>query len=171
MRLRTKIGAFIVAVLGCTLILQRCNKPVTFTGPTKITNDGDTIVVHQKDKPDTKIFQPDPDTTIITTDKDGKVTIIVRQFGVGFDPGVGLGLSSRPRVALDARFVYFKRFGANAGLGLSLDKTDYRDGRILDIVSPYVGVSWVPFTRFSNTSLVAAYAMDKHAFVFVRVRL
>lgn len=171
MRLRAKIGLFIVAVLGTTLGLQRCNKPNVFNGPSQITTDGDTIVVKRKDKPDVKIFQPDPDSTVITTDKNGNVTVTVRQFGVGFDPGIGVGLSSRARVALDARVAYFKRFGLNTGLGLSLDKNDYKAGRLLDIVAPYAGISWVTFTRFSNTSLVAAYAADKHAFVFVRVRL
>lgn len=171
MRLRAKIGLFIVGILGCTLLLQRCNKPNVFKGPSQITNDGDTLIVRQHDKPDIKIFQPDPDSTVITTDNKGNVTITVRQFGVGFDPGIGVGFSSRSRMALDARFAYFKRFGANAGLGLSLDKNDYKAGRLLDIVAPYAGVSWVPFTRFSNTSLVVTYAMDKHLFVFVRVRL
>jgi hypothetical protein len=171
MTTRENIGLLIVGVLGCTLILQRCNKPTTFKGPSQITNDGDTIVVKRKGKPDVKIFQPDPDSTVITTDKNGNVTVKVRQVGVGFDPGLGVGLSSRPRMALDARIAYFKRFGLNTGIGLSLDKNDYKTGRLLDIVAPYLGTSWVPFTRFANTSLVAAYALDKHVFVFIRVRL
>lgn len=172
MRLRYKVGLFVIAVLGCTWLLQRFNRPTTVDGPAVITNPGGgVVVIRGKDKPPVSIYQPDPGSTVIKTDDKGRVTVIVRQVGVGFDPGVGLGLSSRPRAALDARFAYFKRFGLNAGLGLSLDKADYRNGRLLDIVAPYAGVSWVPFTRFSNTSLVVAYAMDKHAFVFLRVRL
>jgi hypothetical protein len=171
MSLKTKIILFVAGVLGCTLILQRCNKPLPTTkGPAQITYQNDTIVVSQKGKPDIKVFQPDPKSTVITTDDKGNVTVKVRQFGVGFDPGIGVGISSRPRVALDVRFAYFKRFGANAGLGFSLDRDDYRKGHLLDIVDPYVGGSFVPFTRFPNTSLVTAITVSKHVFVFVRVR-
>jgi hypothetical protein len=171
MQLRYKIGLFVAGVLGCTLLLQRCNKPLpTVKGPAQISYQNDTIVVKQRGKPDIKVFQPDPKSTVITTDDKGNVTVKVRQFGVGFDPGIGIGLSDRARVALDTRFAYFKRFGANAGLGFSLDKKDYQKGHLLDIVDPYVGLSYVPTTRLPNTSLVTAFTVSKHAFVFVRIR-
>lgn len=170
MQFRYKIILFIAGVLGCTLLLQRCNKPTTVKGPAQISYRNDTLILAQHGKPDIKIFQPDPKSTVITTDAKGNVTVKVRQFGVGFDPGIGIGYSDRPRVALDARFAYFKRFGANAGLGFSLRKEDYQKGHLLDIVDPYVGGSYVPFTRFPNTSIVTAFTVSKHAFVFLRVR-
>ena len=168
MRLRTKAGLFVVGVLGATLVLQRCNRPNVFKGPATITNDRDTIVVHRKGRPDVNIFQPDPGSTVITTDDKGNVTVKVRQLGMGFDPGWGIGLSSRPRAALDARIAYFKRFGLNVGFGISLDRDDYRGGHLLDVAAPYAGIGYVPLFRFPNTSLVVSYAMDGHAFVFVR---
>ncbi len=170
MQLRYKIALFIAGVLGCTFLLQHFNKSKTFKGPAQISYQGDTIVVKQKGKPDFKEFQPDPKSTVITTDKLGHVTVKVRQFGIGFDPGIGIGFSDRARVALDDRFAYFKRFGANAGLGFSLDKKDYSKGYLLDIVDPYVGLSVVPTTRLPNTSIVTAFTVSKHAFIFVRVR-
>lgn len=173
MTTRENIGLLIVGILGCTLLLQRCNRPSTFKGPAQISaqGDGDVLVVKQKGKPDVKIYEPDPDSTTITTDAKGNVTVHVRQFGVGFEPGIGVGFSTKARLAVDGRFIYFKRFGAHAGLGFSLDKNDYTmHSRLLDIVDPYVGVSYVPWLRYSNTSLVAAYTVDKHAFVFARWR-
>jgi len=170
MSIREKIGLFIVGVLGCTLLLQRFNRPTPFKGPAQISYQRDTIVVQQTGKPDFKEFQPDPKSTVITTDKLGHVTIRVRQFGVGTDLGVGLGFSDRARVALDDRFAYFKRFGANVGLGFSLDKKDYTGGYLLDMVDPYVGLSYVPSTHLSNTMVVAAITVDKHLFIFARLR-
>lgn len=170
MKLRYKIILFAAGVLACTALLQRFNKSKTFNGPAQISYQGDTIVVKQKGKPDFKEFQPDPKSTVITTDKLGHVTVKVRQFGVGTDLGVGIGFSDRARVALDDRFAYFKRVGANAGLGFSLDKKDYSKGHLLDIVDPYVGLSVVPTTRLPNTSVVTAFTVSKHAFIFVRVR-
>jgi hypothetical protein len=170
MSTREKIGLFIVAVLGCTFLLQRFNTPKTFNGPSQISYQGDTIVVKQKGKPDFKEFQPDPKSTVITTDKLGHVTIHVRQFGVGFDPGIGVGFSDRARLALDDRFAYFKRVGANVGLGFSLDKNDYRTGHLLDLVDPYVGLSVVPTTRMPNTSIVGSITVSKHLFVFIKMR-
>ena len=171
MKLRYKLGLFVAAVLGCTLLLQRCNKPLPIPkGPAQISYQNDTIVIKQKGKPDIKEFQPDPKSTVITTDDKGQVTVKVRQFGVGTDLGVGVGLSDRARVALDDRFAYFKRFGLNAGFGFSLDKNDYKKGHLLDVVDPYAGVSVVPFTSMANTSLVVSYTVSKHSFVFVRVR-
>lgn len=170
MKLRYKIMLFIAGVLGCTFLLQRFNKSKTFKGPAQISYQGDTIVVKQKGKPDFKEFQPDPKSTVITTDAQGRVTVKVRQFGVGYDLGIGVGFSDRARLALDDRFAYFKRVGANAGLGFSLDKNDYRKGHLLDLVDPYVGLSVVPTTRMPNTSVVTAITVSKHLFVFVRMR-
>lgn len=171
MNLRIKAGLFIGGILACTLLLQRCNKPLpTVKGPAQITYQGDTLILAQHGKPDIKVFQPDPKSTVITTDDKGNVTVKVRQFGVGTDFGIGVGYSDRPRVALDDRFAYFKRFGANVGLGFSLRKEDYQKGHLLDIVDPYIGGSYVPTTRLPNTSLVVTYAASKHVFVFVRTR-
>lgn len=163
-------GIFVLAVLGCTLLLQHFNKAKFFNGPAQISYQGDTIVVKEKGRPDFKEFQPDPKSTVITTDAKGRVTVKVRQFGVGMDLGAGIGLSDRIRMALDDRFAYFKRFGANMGLGFSLDKNDYSKGHLLDVVDPYVGLSVVPTVRLPNTSLVLAYTANKHAFLFVRAR-
>ena len=165
-----KVVLFIAGVLGCTLLLQRFNRPKTFNGPAQISYTGDTLVVKQKGKPDFKEFQPDPKSTTITTDSHGRVTIHVRQFGVGTDLGAGLGYSDRFRVALDDRFAYFKRFGVNVGLGFSLDKNDYKGGHLLDVVDPYIGVGYVPWLRFPDTSAVIAYTASKHPFFLVRVR-
>lgn len=175
MRLRTKAIAFIVAVLGSTALLQRCNRPLpTVKGPAEISyrDRGNTIVVKQKDKTPIVTYQPDPNSTVITTDEKGNVVVKIRQFGIGFEPGLGIGYSNRMRLALDARLVYYKRFGFHSGLGLSLDADDYKSRtKLLDLVDPYFGFSYVPFLKFSNTSLVASYTVGKHIFVFARWRV
>lgn len=172
MTTRTKVIGFIVAVLGCTALLQRCNKPHTTDGPATIeTKNGTTLVITEKGKPPVKIYQPDPGSTVITTDDKGRVTFHVRQFGVGFEPGIGLGYSNKTRLALDARLVYYKRFGFHSGVGCSLDANDYRGrAKLLDLVDPYFGFSYVPFLKFSNTSIVASYTVGKNIFVFARWR-
>lgn len=178
MNLKTKVILFVVSVLACTALLQRCNRPTTIQGPSKITlggNDGDLLTIEHKD-PKTgevkkeKIYQPDPKSTVITTDDKGNVTVKVRQVGVGFEPGLGVGYSDRPRLALDCRFAYAKRFSAHTGLGVSLDPKAYGHAKLLDLVDPYVGVGYVPFTTFSNTSVIVSYTATKHVFVFVRFR-
>lgn len=172
MKLRYKLLAFVVGVLGCTALLQRCNRPTTVKGPAQITSTGgDTLVISQPNHPPIKIYQPDPKSTVIETDAHGNVSVRVRQFGVGFEPGIGVGYSNKTRLALDARLIYYKRFGGHAGLGFALAPEDYGIHRsLLDMVDPYVGVSYVPWLRFSNTSIVASYTMSKHAFVFARWR-
>lgn len=174
MKLRYKVALFLAGILGCTALLQRCNKPLpTVKGPATISykNDGNTIVVKQRGKKSIKKYQPDPKSTVIKTDDKGNVIVKVRQFGVGLEPGIGVGLSDRSRVALDARFAYYKRFSAHTGLGFSLNKDDYLNGNILDIVGPYIGLGYVPWLRFSNTTLVTAYMpLNQKAFIFVRVR-
>lgn len=177
MRLRYKIGLFIIGIVSCTFLLQKFNKPTVIKGPAQITysGGGDIIQIEHKDPKtgkitEEKIYEPDPKSTVITTDAKGNVTVKVRQFGVGTDFGIGIGYSDRPRVALDDRFAYLKRFGANVGLGFSLRKEDYQKGHLLDIMDPYLGGSYVPTTRLPNTSLAMTYAVSKHAFIFVRVR-
>ena len=127
-------------------------------------------MVKQKGKPDFKEYQPDPKSTVITTDAKGNVTVKVRQFGVGYDLGLGVGISDRPRVALDDRFAYFKRLGAHVGLGISLEKNDYQKGHLLDIVDPYLGGSFTPLTNLPNTAIVVSGTLSKHVFIFVRMR-
>src|SRR5579863_3522630 len=119
MTTRENIGLLAVGILGCTLILQRCNRPTIVKGPAQISyqDSGNVVVVQHKDQKTgkvitQKIYEPDPGSTTITTDAKGNVTVHVRQFGVGTSLGIGLGVSDRARVALDDRFVYFKRFGA-----------------------------------------------------------
>lgn len=172
MDLKYKIGLFAAGVLGCTILLQRCNKPLpTVKGPAQITYQGDTLILSQHGKPDIKVFQPDPKSTVIKTDAKGNVTVTVRQVGVGFDPGIGVGLSNRPRIMLDARLAYYKRFGAHTGLGFSLDKNDYTKARLLDIVDPYIAGSYVPLVRFPNTAVAVGYGVgSKHVVLFIRVR-
>jgi hypothetical protein len=178
MTTRENLGLLVVGILGCILGLQRCNKPTVIKGPAQITTaggDGDVLIVKHKSSDgkvtEEKIYQPDPGSTVITTDRNGNVTVKVRQFGVGFEPGIGVGFSTKPRLALDGRFVYFKRFGFHAGLGLSLEKSDYKVGsKLLDVVDPYMGVSYVPWLRYSNTSVVVSCTVDKHEFIFARWR-
>lgn len=178
MDLKYKVGLFAVGVLGCTLVLQRCNKPTVTKGPAQITySDGGSLIEIQHRDPktgaikDEKIFQPDPKSTVIKTDAKGNVTVTVRQFGVSFDPGIGVGISDRARLALDTRFAYYKRFGANAGFGFSLDKTDYQRGHLLNIVDPYLAGSYVPLATFPNTSIVTGYGFgSKHVVFLLRVR-
>ena len=177
MTTRENVGLLIVGILGCTLGLQRCNKPTVTKGPAQITqkDDGNVLTIQTKDKTGKvttkQVYEPDPDSTVITTDKNGNVSVHVRQFGVGFEPGLGVGYSDKLRIALDARVVYFKCASIHAGLGIAADPQAYKSQTsLLNLVDPYVGVGYVPYLRFSNTSIVGSYTATKHVFVFVRFK-
>ena len=172
MRLRYKILLALVIVVGCAIAVHKANRPLpTVKGPAQISYQHDTIVVKQKGKKDIKVYQPDPKSTVISTDAQGNVTVKVKQAGFGFDPGIGFGVSDRARIALDARFAFYKRFGAHTGIGLSLTGSDYSSGRFLHVIDPYLGLGYTPFDALPNTSLVGGYAFGtKHPFVFVRWR-
>jgi hypothetical protein len=174
MNLRAKIGLFVAGVLGCTLILQRCNKPVVITNPgtTIITTHGDELIVTphvkpgQPAQPPVHIYQPDPGSTTINIDTHGNVTYQVRQFGVGFQPGIGVSCSDRLRVDLDARVVYFKRFGLNAGLAFAAGS----GVSLANIVKPYGALTYTPFDKFANTSVFVGMQLDKTPIGGIRVR-
>lgn len=174
MTLRENLGLLIVGILGCTLLLQRCNKPLsTIKGPAQISfkNGGNTLVVTQPHGQPLEVYQPDPKSTIITTDEKGNVTVKIRQFGVGFEPGLGVGYSDKLRLAVDFRFVFFKRFSGHTGLAIATDPEVYKiHSPLLNMFDAYLGVGYVPFLSFPNTSLVASFTATKHVFVFMRFR-
>jgi hypothetical protein len=162
-----KIGLIIAAIVALALWLSHKNKPNVFEGPAVITTPNNTVIVHQPGKPDTHVYQPQPGTTIISTDPHGNVTIKVKQFGVGFDPGVGLAFADKPRLTLDSRVVYYKRLGLNVGLAFSLDG----ERTLGDAVKPFVALSYaLPFKHFSNTSAFTGCTLDQHIIAGVRVQ-
>lgn len=159
-----KLALALIAIVLLALWLSHKNRPTTFTGPSTVTESGDNLVIHQKSKPDVKIYQPDPDSTVITTDSKGNVTVIVKHFGAGFDPGIGSAYSDCFRLTLDARLLYYNRFGLNAGLALG----SYPHTKI---AQPFVAVSYaLTFKKFSNTSLFVGMTMDKQVIGGGRVR-
>lgn len=159
MKLRlVKIGLAIATVIGLALWLSHRNKPQIINGPATITNSGDNIIVHQPGKPDVTVYQPKPDTTVISTDSHGNVTVDVRHFGIGFDPGIGFAYADRLRLTLDARLLYYNRLGLNVGFAFSM--TGYSS--LGDIVKPYAAVSYaLPFKKLSNTSAYAGCTLDR----------
>jgi hypothetical protein len=143
------------------------NKPTTINGPAVITTPGNTVVVIQPGKPPKPIYQPDPGSTVISTDPHGSVTVIVKQVGIGFQPGIGAAYSDRLRLTLDARVAYYKRWGLNPGLAFRLGgSTDLNE-----IVKPYLAVSYaLPFDLVSNTSCFVGVKLDKGVIGGLRVR-
>jgi hypothetical protein len=163
-----KGGLVIAAIIALALWLSRKNNSTTFDGPATITTPNNTVVVHQPGKPPVTIYQPQPGSTVITTDPHGNVTVKVKQFGVGFDPGIGVAVADRLRLTLDSRLLFYRRFGLNAGLALSLSGGKRFD----DVVKPFVAVSYaLPFKKLSNTSVYAGATFDKYIIAGVRVRL
>jgi hypothetical protein len=145
---------------------------ITNPGTTTITTHGDELIVTphvkpgQPAQPPVHIYQPDPGSTTINIDTHGNVTYQVRQFGVGFQPGIGVSYSDRLRVDLDARVVYFKRFGLNAGLAF----TGGSSVSLLDIVRPYGAVSYTPFDKYQNTSIFVGIQINRTPIGGLRVR-
>ena len=169
MKLRlVKIGLFLAAAIGLALWLSHKNKPQVINGPAVIGNSGDTLIIHQPGHPDAHVYQPDPNSTVISTDPHGNVTVNVKHFGVGLDPGVGVAYAEKLRLTLDARLLYYNRFGLNAGLAFSLGN-NYTLG---DVVTPFAAISYaLPFSKLSNTSIYAGVTLDKYVIGGIRVRL
>ena len=162
----TKWGLILAAIAGLLFWLLHSNKPHVFTGPTTVTNNGNNLVVHQPGKPDVTVYQPKPDTTVVTTDPHGNVTVKVRQFGVGFDPGIGIAGCDKLRLTLDSRVVFYKRLGLNVGLAFSLDA----ERTLGDAVKPFLAASYaLPFKHLSNTSVMAGMTLDQYIIAGVRV--
>lgn len=172
MRLRNKLFLALVIIISCAIVIHKANRPLpTVKGPAQISYQHDMIVIKQQGKKDIKVYQPDPKSTVITTDDKGNVIVKVKQSGFGLELGIGFGVSDNARIALDERYAFYKRFGLHGGLGLSLLADDYRNGHLLDIVDPYLGIGYTPFDALPNTSLVGGYGFgSKHPFIFVRLR-
>jgi hypothetical protein len=161
-----KWGAIIAALVGLFFYLRHSNKPQVFTGPSTITNSGNNLVVQQPGKPDTTVYQPKPDTTVVTTDPHGNVTVKVQQFGIGFDPGIGIAACDRLRLTLDSRVLFYKRLGLNVGLAFSLSGETTLGG----VVKPFAAASYaLPFKKLSNTSMFAGMTLDQYIIGGVRV--
>lgn len=169
MKLRLiKIGLILASIIGLALWLSHKNKPQVINGPAVIGNNGDTLIIHQPGHPDANVYQPQPNTTVISTDPHGNVTVTVKHFGIGFDPGIGVSYVEKLRLALDARVLFYNRFGLNTGLAFSLSN-NYTLG---DVVKPFAAISYaLPFNKFSNTSVYAGVTLDKFIIGGVRVRL
>jgi hypothetical protein len=161
-----KWGAIIAALVGLFFYLKHSNKPQVFTGPSTITNNGNNLVVQQPGKPPVTVYQPKPDTTVITTDPHGNVTVTVKQFGIGFDPGIGLAFADKARLTLDSRVVFYKRLGLNVGLAFSLNA----ERTLGDAVKPFLAASYaLPFKKLSNTSVYAGMTLDQYIIGGLRV--
>jgi hypothetical protein len=166
-----KLSSYLVVAIAFFALgfwLGNKNKPTVINGPAVITTPGNTVVVHQPGKPDTQVYQPKPDTTVVSTDSHGNVTVTVKQVGFGFDPGIGAAYSDRLRLTLDARVFYYKRWGLNPGLAFRLggSSTDLNE-----IVKPFLAVSYaLPFKLTSNTSAFVGVELDKGIIGGLRVR-
>jgi hypothetical protein len=169
MKLRLiKIGMFVASVVGLALWLSHKDKPNVVNGPAVITTPNNTVVVQQPGKPPTTVYQPQPDSTVISTDSNGNVTVSVKAFGIGFDPGIGAAYSDKLRLSLDSRLLFYKRLGLNVGLAFSTS----RDTELADIVKPFAAVSYaLPFSKLSNTSVYLGATLDRGIIGGVRVKL
>lgn len=162
-----KWGIISASLVVLFFYLRHSNKPQVFTGPSTITNNGNNLVVQQPGKPPVTVYQPKPDTTVVTTDPHGNVTVKVQQFGIGFDPGIGIAACDKLRLTLDSRVVFYKRLGLNVGLAFSLDA----ERTLGDAVKPFLAASYaLPFKHVSNTSVFAGMTFDQYIVGGVRVQ-
>lgn len=162
-----KYGLIAAAAIALVLWLRHKDKPLVFDGPATITTPGHNVVVQQPGKPPVTIYQPQPGSTVVTTDPHGNVTVKVKQFGIGFDPGIGVAFADKLRLTLDTRVLFYKRLGLNLGLAFSLTA----ERNVGGAVKPFVAVSYaLPFKKFSNTSVYAGSTFDKYIIGGVRVQ-
>lgn len=159
-----ELGAAALVFFGLGFYAGNKNKAVHLDGPANISNEGSVLVIGQEDKPVLRIYQPDPRSTVISTDQKGNVKIKVKHVGYGFQPGIGFGYSDRLRLTLDARLLYWDRFGLNGLLALSPDHN-------ATAVQPFFVLTYaLPFEYLSNTSLFAGTWFDKTFIGGVRVK-
>lgn len=106
--------------------------------------------------------------SVITEDKNGKVTVVTQKFGTEVRPylGVGGALDGSPRVHAGADLWYFHKLDLGAGLdfnaGVMRSVSEFSDTRLSVNAS---------YNVWSNTSLALSFDNHKVVGLFVKVRL
>ncbi len=106
--------------------------------------------------------------SVITEDKNGKVTVVTQKFGTEVRPYIGVGgaLDGTPRLHVGSDLWYYKKLDLGAGLDFN--------ARVMS------GISYFSDTRlsinasynvYSNTSLALSFDNHKVVGLFVKVRL
>lgn len=156
MNLKAKaiIGAILTALsLGLFRYCDRDRVKVTQPGvlapgeKERVEIHGKTITVIKREG---TVKSYAPGGAKVSIDKDGKVTVTIKRFGLCHEPGLGAAWNGdKLKLALDFKLVYYRRLGLHAGG--SFDPTTKKlDG----ILRPLVFASYtVPFDSFANTSL------------------
>lgn len=96
----------------------------------------------------------------ISISDQGNVSIIARTKGFCFEPGLGIyGTTDNERIFIDSQFLFARRHGVNAGLGLGLrGKLD---------AAAFLAYS---YNFWSNTSLLIGYDTKSEVLIGVRVK-
>ena len=135
-------------------VTDNTSKPALLPGESaKIEIKPSAITVVTKDRPPVTVRVPH--SGIVVLKEDGTLKYSVKQFGLSFNPGSGIGFSSLSHyhVFMDARLVYLYRFGGHAGFNIAIKDSP--------IVRPFVGVSYALPLKFTpNTSVMVGYQLS-----------
>lgn len=124
---------------------------------------GDNRIIVQDKQKVTNRYVPPAGSASVIVKKDGRVDIEVKQIGPTLEPGLGVMVSDKLRLTMDARFFYLGRFGLVGGLGV---------GNYSHVLIGYGGVSYgLDQLGLSNTSLLVGYTTRQEVGVGIRVRL
>lgn len=156
MKLRWKLVAGTLLGLALLLLVRRCDRPdITPTEPgallsvekEHITVGNHIITVVQPEKTVTEYV---PGRADVSVRKDGQVVVRVREFGFCLEPGFGGAYNGiAGKEVVDVKFLYYHRLGLDGGITLDFGK----GVKAVDIAKPLVTVSYVPLSRFANTSV------------------
>ena len=92
--------------------------------------------------------------------KDGQTVVVAKEYGLCFEPGVGLGLGNGLGIVGDVQFAYLKDFGAFAGVAYYPRNHNVRG---------HLGLGYnLPF--LSNTSVYIAVDTNKSPVVVLSVK-
>lgn len=96
----------------------------------------------------------------VSVGDDGKVSVTSRTRGLCFEPGIGSYVTSgNRRLFIDAQFLFSRRNGLNAGLGIGLQ-------RPIDAAG-FIAYS---YNFYSNTSVLVGYDTDSKVLIGLRVK-
>ena len=118
------------------------------------------IVVHTRTETK-KAYVPTAGRASVTVRTDGTVSVDIKNKGLTFEPGLGVMLSDRAYFTVDAQVLYWNRFSAGVGLGIT------NGPRATGFIS---GAYRLDQLKLPNTSVYVAVTHDKKVGAGIRVR-
>lgn len=135
-------------------------KPLGPEDQLHISYGRDRIVVQTRTETKTA-YVPPSGRTDVTVRNDGTVSVNIKNKGLTLEPGFGGMLSDQSYFVVDAQVLYWNRFSAGPGIGIT------PHARVVGLANAAYRLDQL---RLPNTSLFVAVTHEKNVGVGIRVR-